>query len=198
MATVNSDSDDNSSNITFADLVNNIIEIFEPELCLTQEKFWRHLPRVIEEAIQIPDYLDEEWESIKILFKRMENFFQTHNEKYLGQSLHLVLTPLKKAMVSGFKMLFSQKLQEMLTNWYENCKDTLKAMEDLCVLSPLTTHTFTSTTIAPTQADHVDATLKRKSKKRKLINLEDAFADLADPEELETSTYPTGNVIKCK
>ena len=135
---------DNSS-ISFLELILDIIDIFEPALCLTQSIFWRQLPRVIEEKIEIPENIEQEWETIKILFKRMEHYFQTHNEISSQESLQNVLIQLKKVMVSGFKMLFSAALQEMLVTWYENCKDTLTAMEDLLCSSRLTTHTSTST-----------------------------------------------------
>ena len=149
---------------------------------------------MIEEKIEIPENIEQEWETIKILFKRMEHYFQTHNEISSQESLQNVLIQLKKVMVSGFKMLFSAALQEMLVTWYENYKDTLTAMEDLLCSSRLTTHTSTSTTIVPTQEDHVDVIGEKKSRKRKNISLEDAFSDLVDAEELETSTYPTGSV----
>lgn len=189
-----SDIEENSSTVTFLELILDLIEIFEPELCLTQEIFWRQLPRTIEEMLQVPQEVEQEWETIKILFKRLENYFQTHKDNCFQNSLTSVMNQLKKVMVSGFKMCFSAKLQSLLITWYENSKDTLKGMEDLFSSLPNTTHTSTSTTIAPILEDPVDVTGEKKSRKRKTVNLEDAFLDLVDAEELETSTYPTGNV----
>lgn len=184
---------DTNTTITFLELITDIIDEFEPEVCLTHEIFWRQLPRVIEESYQLPEALEQEWETFKILLKRMEHYYQNHKEQCYKISLSDALSQLKKVMANGFKTSFSAKLQQTLTTWYENCKDILKDLEDLSALSRPTTHTSTSTTIAPTQEDHADASGEKKSRKRKIANLEDAFSDLADADELETSNYPIGN-----
>lgn len=194
MADIEVEVEDTNTLTTFLELILDIIEIFEPQLCLSQEIFWMKLPRVIEETYEIPENLDQEWNTLKILFKRLEHYFQTHTNNCYQISLSHVLKQLKTVMVSGFKTCFSAKLQQELLAWCENCKDALMAMEGLSSSSHPTTRTSMSTTTVLTQEDHVDVTGEKKSRKRKITNLEDAFSDLVDAEELETSTYPIGNV----
>lgn len=179
---------------TAEDIVLDLVTLFEPEICLTTTKFWMQLPRTIDEVIQIPQDLESEWECLKMFFKRLANYFQTHKENSYSPSLKNVLMPLKKAMACGFKTLYSAQLRDMLKNWSVKSKDMLAAMEGLSCLSLPTTPTFTSTTTVLTQEDHADACGERKSKKRKNMSLEDAFSDLVDEEELEACNYPTGSV----
>lgn len=179
---------------TTLELIHDTIAIFEPELCLTQENFWKQLPRTIDEVIQIPPELEAEWDCLKMFYKRLANYFQNHKENSYLPSLIDVLQPLKTVMGAGFKMSFSAKLRDMLKNWFAKSKDMLGAMDGLSSSLHPTTRTSTSTTTVLTQEDHVDAFGEKKQRKRKIVNLEDAFSDLVDDDELEISNYPTGSV----
>ena len=190
-----SDSDSDAINsVTFSELLEDIISIHEQTICLQIPRYWMELPRIIEEKIEMTEPYLEEWENLKILFKKMENYFQSHKDNSFETSLKNLFPRLRKAMGSGFKMLFSAELQEGLTNWLTISTPILEDMEDLSVSLLPTTPMSTSTTTARMQDNHVDAIGEKRSRKRKATSLEDAFDALVDEDELESSQYPTGNV----
>ena len=176
------------------DIISDLITLFEPEICLTTTKFWIQLPRTIDEVIQVPQDLESEWECLKIFFKRLANYFLSHKENSYQPSLKNVMLPLKRVMESGFKTLYSAQLREMLKNWFVKSKDMLAAMEGLSCSSLHMTPTSMSTTTAHTPEDPADVSGEKRSKKRKLLTLDDAFLDLVDGDELESSNYPIGTV----
>lgn len=185
--------DSSEEQCSFIDIISLVYDLFEEphQQCMSQKLFWNHLIQAVEECQVMEEKLEEDFELLKTSLKRMANYLNLKVKQNCRQSFTDSMILVKEAKASYYKTSYSVELKNELKKCLTTLLPTWIVSHETCCLSPATTPTSTSSTIAAMPETAADATGGKKSTKRKTLSFEEDCTD-SDEEVSKNSHLPTG------